>query len=533
MNNVNYIVTPVVTGEEIRLIETQLDRILTSKYFKSAKQMQRFLKYIVERAVKDEGLGIKQYTIGVEALSFKKDFDPDQNPAVRIIASRVRERLNDYYSHDRDSDEIIITMHKGSYIPEFKKNTHLTQIPIIKRSNISRGPRLALVSFDDKTQSQKANSLLLQVTDSLATEISRFLYLQLHVNNPYSDKSLSHLSPSEIKTTDRADYILSLYSQKVTTDENKYKLIYRLVLVDTGETIWSENHLITEQFDLEKENVIGKITTTVADPLLGMMHTHWSRELLTDLDTVPDEHKVLVYFRNYTDCLNKSSFSRGVEACLDAFERNTNDVIAKVIYAEYCRHEYIFNFGIIDSPLEAGLSYIESAIQLRRNSHEARYMHGIILFCLQDTKASLEEFKLARSLSKNNIIIEFGIGFHYCKMDHWNKGLAIVNKAMSLSPTYPSIYHLIPFFDFYRQEKYALALAEAKKIIITDLVYAPLARCVSYAQLGKQKQAKEELEEVIKRYPKFMDTGRDHMSRFLGVESLTEKIWDGVLKANA
>ena len=115
------ITSPAIAGEEIRLVEDQLKRILASKYFKSAKQMQHFLEYIVEKKIAGEEKEIKQYTIAVEALLFADDFDPEENPAVRIMGGRVRQRLDEYYDDDRSNDELIISMPKGSYIPEFKK----------------------------------------------------------------------------------------------------------------------------------------------------------------------------------------------------------------------------------------------------------------------------------------------------------------------------------------------------------------------------------------------------------------------------
>ncbi|MGK0273222.1 MAG: putative nucleotidyltransferase [Cocleimonas sp.] len=119
------ITSPTMSVEEIRLVENQLKLILVSKYFKSAKKMQSFLKYIVDKTIAGEALAIKQYTIGVDALLFTDDFDSEENPTVRIMGGRVRQRLNEYYETDRDEDEIIINMPKGSYIPEFKKTIML------------------------------------------------------------------------------------------------------------------------------------------------------------------------------------------------------------------------------------------------------------------------------------------------------------------------------------------------------------------------------------------------------------------------
>ncbi len=527
----NTITPSVITDGEIRLVENQLKKILVSKYFKSAKQMQRFLKYIVENTIAGEEKELKQYTIGIEALLFEDDFDPEENPAVRIMGCRVRKRLDEYYADDRNNDEIIIFIPKGSYIPEFKKNTNVKN-SINESLQTSRGPTLALVSFTDKTQRQTANRLILQITDTLATEISRYLYLQLVVRNPFSDKEKLYLPSAEFKSTHRADYILALFLQKFDGDDNKYKLIYRLVLMETDEVLWSESHEITGQFIAKEDFIIREITATVTDHLQGMMHTHWSRRALANKDTIPDYHKVLVYFRNYTDHFDRRSFVEGVNVCLEALKRNSNDVIANVVYASYCRREYEYGYGIIDSPLEKSKEYIDTAIRVSPNSHEAHFVHGLTLFYQKEWERSVEAFELARSICKNNVVSEFAIGYYLCKMNHWDKGLHLVSEAMSLSSNYPSYYHFVPFLDLYRQGKYQQALYEAKKIITPGLVHGSLARCISYAQLGKLEEAEKEFQKILERYPTFMEKGRMHISRVLGTESLTEKIWDGVLKVS-
>lgn len=514
--------------EKKQLIEDQLGMILVSKYFRSAKQMKRFLTYIVEKTIKGKGEKLKQYTIGIEALLLTKDFDPDENPSVRILGGRVRQRLNEYYEEDRNEDKIIISLSKGSYIPEFHINTHIRN-NVNSNQYISRGPRLALVSFTDRTQNENTNRILLQCTDTLAIELSRFMVLKLIVCNPYGDKEQSHLLESEMKVADRADYILAIYFQEIN---DHYRLVYRLVLVDTGEILWSENYGLTGPIIDEQEFIIGKITATVADHLQGMMHTHWSRTLLNDIDYVPLDSRVLVYFRNYTDLFNRGAFAKSVNACLEALERNPNDVIANVIYAALCRREYVFGYGVIESALEKASKSIDVALRLTPNSHEAHYVHGLILFCQNEWELCAEEFDLARSISKFNMVTEFGVGFHFCKMDQWEKGLPIVKNAMLLSNYYPSYYHIVPFLDFFRKENYKRALHEARKISTPGLIHGPVTRCVSYAYLGEPEKAKEELREVLVRFPNVMEIGREYSVRVLGSKVLAKKIWDTILEVN-
>ena len=275
----NYDITPSeITDEELQLIKRHLKKVLASNYFKSAKQLQRFLNFIVEKTISGEGKLLKQYTIGVEALSFPDDFDPESNPAVRIMAGRVRKRLKEYYQEDGLSDELIISMPNGSYTPVFKK-----KIPNVNSPNEpqgkSRGPKLALLSFSDKTQSDDSNRFLFQLTNNLAKELSHFLFLQLVVSNPYADRNKSYLVESEMKTESRADYVLALYLQQLPN--GKYELLYRLTYVDSGEILWSESYEVNDQQPIEEhDQTFSEIIATVADLQQGSLYLHWSRKLL-------------------------------------------------------------------------------------------------------------------------------------------------------------------------------------------------------------------------------------------------------------
>ena len=186
------IIPSEISDKELQLIKRQLKKVLASNYFSAAKQMQCFLEFIVEKTISGKGDLLKQYTIGVEALSFLDDFDPESNPVIRIMGGRVRQRLKEYYENDGVADELIISIPKGTYTPEFKKKIHIVNSPDQNKAK-SQGPKLALVSFSDKTQRDDSNRLLFQITDTLAKDLSRFLFSQLIVCNPYSDRDQSHL----------------------------------------------------------------------------------------------------------------------------------------------------------------------------------------------------------------------------------------------------------------------------------------------------------------------------------------------------
>lgn len=97
-------------AEEIRL---QLERILTSKVFVSAQRSQAFLRYAVEKSI--AGLTPKEYEIAVDIFERSGDYDPAVDSTVRVEASRLRNRLREYYATFGKHDPILIEIPKGGY----------------------------------------------------------------------------------------------------------------------------------------------------------------------------------------------------------------------------------------------------------------------------------------------------------------------------------------------------------------------------------------------------------------------------------
>jgi len=80
---------------------------------------------VVHQTMLGEGKRLKQYCIAIDCLGFADDFDTDSNPYVRIIAGRVREKLDQYYETYGLEDSVFISIPKGRYQPliEYRVNS--------------------------------------------------------------------------------------------------------------------------------------------------------------------------------------------------------------------------------------------------------------------------------------------------------------------------------------------------------------------------------------------------------------------------
>jgi TolB-like protein len=98
---------------EADAVVRQLDRILSSKVFSTAKRSRMFLRYVVERSLASSAP--KEFEIAVEVLGRGADYDPEIDATVRVEAGRLRYRLREYYDTAGKDDSVFIDIPKGGY----------------------------------------------------------------------------------------------------------------------------------------------------------------------------------------------------------------------------------------------------------------------------------------------------------------------------------------------------------------------------------------------------------------------------------
>ncbi len=108
---------PWVPG--VSLIRDELEAILSSELFVRAPSLAQFLSYVCTKALSGEADQIKEYSIAVEALGRRADFDQKEDAIVRVEAHRLRKRLKQYYQTAGAGHLIQIEMPAGQYVPRF------------------------------------------------------------------------------------------------------------------------------------------------------------------------------------------------------------------------------------------------------------------------------------------------------------------------------------------------------------------------------------------------------------------------------
>jgi tetratricopeptide (TPR) repeat protein len=113
----------------------------------------------------------------------------------------------------------------------------------------------------------------------------------------------------------------------------------------------------------------------------------------------------------------------------------------------------------------------------------------------------------------------------------WERGLALLDKAMRLNPHHPGWYHLASVLNFYLKGAYQKALQEATRVNLPGFFWDPLVRAASLGQLGRTEVARAALTAMQRALPE-TDIGlRELMYRLLFSNESVERLLDGLRKA--
>jgi hypothetical protein len=160
---------------DVEQSEQQVRRILQSASFRNATTLQQLFQFLASKTIAGTPEVLKEYTIGVEALGRKPDFDPKIDPIVRVQSHRLRLKLKEYYDVEGRQDPILIQIPKGHYLPTFETVPTTTQ-NLKRRSAHEQDPAAGNASPeelgkvpnpDERTDSHPRSGILTRTTGVL------------------------------------------------------------------------------------------------------------------------------------------------------------------------------------------------------------------------------------------------------------------------------------------------------------------------------------------------------------------------------
>ena len=115
-------------------MQDQVHRIAVSPGFKNSDPIRQVLLYLAKQAFECPGQSVKEHQIATAALGRPADFDPRVDSTVRVVVTRLRGRLAEYYTHEGVHDIIVVDIPKGAYVTL----VHIANVERSWRGDVSR-----------------------------------------------------------------------------------------------------------------------------------------------------------------------------------------------------------------------------------------------------------------------------------------------------------------------------------------------------------------------------------------------------------
>jgi len=156
------------------MLNTHLEKIITSPVFAKSKRQRELLTYLVQQMNAGNGPRVKGYVIALDVFKRNENFDPSLDAIVRVEVGRLRHKLREYYQSIGLNDLIEISLPKGTYC-----------IQIINREINKDSQDQALTGVFNRVSTPKIAVMPFKMIDSddcfqeLAPEIADYIIFEL------------------------------------------------------------------------------------------------------------------------------------------------------------------------------------------------------------------------------------------------------------------------------------------------------------------------------------------------------------------
>ena len=230
------------------LIRAQLGRILKSPIFSLSTRLSRFLRFVVETSLDNQGDSLKEYVIGAEVYDRRPPYHPSHDSIVRTEARRLRMKLKEYYESEGKWDPIFIYFRTGSYAPAFFSREAQSAEKVLRKSMEETALSdhsdlfVSVIPFEDVSGNLLARDCARAITDDLRHQLTMMEGCQVTDTRPSlhcedHGGSTQNMSSNEIHL---------MFQGTVASDDRHLRITSRL-------TDWNGNHFWSQQFDLEIE----------------------------------------------------------------------------------------------------------------------------------------------------------------------------------------------------------------------------------------------------------------------------------------
>ncbi|SEB00631.1 hypothetical protein SAMN05660964_03121 [Thiothrix caldifontis] len=444
------------------LVLSELDSILKSRHFRSRRVLRFFLHYVVTQTLADNAAKITQYTIAVEGLGKSADFNSAADPLIRIQAGRLRKLLEEYYTTEGRFNPIRIELATRGYHATFThQTTQAVYQPITLEdipSSLSQGPSIVCIPRTFVMDDASSWPFITRLTRDYVNILTHFNGCQV----VFADEMRWQANT----TVQQYNTDFALFLDLHAAPAKHYSLKCSLIHTPTEQVVWAQSFSLN-QHDTSQASLQPIFKRIAHDTLgyeQGVAHHVWARHLLDSGKPIAAQHQVMLSLRQQLWERSPQAFLTSLQICEKRLAQAPNDVQAMIVYADYCRTDYLLKYQQIET-LEERLAYVTDALlQLAPGNAYSHLYYALSCLLLEEHDMCLEAVQQAQAINPLDVHLNVLAGIIHLGLGQEQIGLPLIQQSIAISPFYPDWYHIPLSQLHYRQGRYLEARQEAQKI---------------------------------------------------------------------
>ena len=485
------------TDAEKANIRASLENMLASPLFAGSPRQQRFLDYLVTNTLAGAADRLKGYTIALEVFDRKDDFDPSLDAIVRVEATRLRNKLREYYDTLGKNEAIRIDFPKGGYALEINLQT----APVLERraSNnsalntprlVEDRPSLAILPFanigSDNTKEYFADG----VVDSLIAMFSRLSGLfVISRQSAFTYKNTSKTS-EQIAAELGVRYLLE---GSVQHAGSQVRVTAQLADTKNGGHVWSDRYdrELKDVFALQDE-LTQSIVSVLQIKLDGAEAAVFGVQATHSIEAHDTLLRGIATHRKYT----QKTTNEAIVLCQSALTLDPNYAAAHAWLARSLSLTWSQRWNADSAVLALALSHAERAVALDPQSSYAISILGWVQLWRKNRDESIAQCRRAVVLEPNNAEAHLFLSLALSAAGLGEEALYYVEKAKRFSPVADALYMYAHGQSYFAQKNYAKAISIFEQGCIISENFKPnhFFLMVAYDVMGRYEEAQHKFE---------------------------------------
>ena len=456
-------------------LSKELNYLLASYLFENKLQMQRLLKYLVSHVNSPSDSAYDQRAIAKECLGRGNDFDPAENPVVRIEIGRLRKLLTLFYKEELPRP-YTITIPRGQYRPTVTIESQMNKpkyLPELVPSPANPERLSVLLQFSTEGVDNTELYLLRhRLRIGITIALSRQETVRLLVAIPGEND----------KVADSIDFIMRV---SVSSVDAGFSLSSQVYAADSGDALYQDfKSLSVDYASSQVDELLSVLVSELFDHEIGKLWRKWviNRRDYQKVGAV--KISALVQYQNYLFDENKQNVEQAFVAITSALEYHPGDKILNLALADIYYRIIIHDYDLVSDPIEDGLMHVREALRFSPGSEKLHTLHALLTMFQQ--KYDYLVTALINTESSDGAKY-FSSSFHYqvlrCLMSEWAEGFKELRKLCNRFSYYPKLYPVLAYLNYFLiGEK---TEAEKWKAIVSQQLTGPtIKQCAKYMKLS-------------------------------------------------